>query len=131
MSIGLRSIFFAGAVSLTAAVVPTAQARPQTTTPGIVYVVKVVLTDTKILIPREKFDRNGVHRLPRGAQIRYSVVNKGTRPYAWRVWGAATPVIKPGRRGLIFVNWQFRGTYRFELLYRGRPAGPKGYIVIF
>ncbi|MDP9337053.1 MAG: hypothetical protein M3Q30_27580 [Actinomycetota bacterium] len=128
---GLLTLSCATVVSLAATIVPAAQTRPQTTTPGVIYIVKVTLTDKTITIAKDKFTRNGVSRLPRGAQIRYSVTNKGTRPYAWRVWGAATPVIKPGGRDSIFVNWQFRGTYRYELLFRGKPAGPKGHIVIF
>jgi hypothetical protein len=127
----LLAVSCASAVWLAATIVPTGQARPQTTTPGIVYIVKVVVTDTKITIARDRFTRNGVSRLPRGAQIRYSLTNKGTRPYAWRVWGASTPVMKPGGHESIFVNWQYRGTYRHELLFRGKPAGPKGRIVIF
>jgi hypothetical protein len=131
MSKGLRSILCAGAVSLTAAVVPTAQARPQTTTPGIVYVVKTVITDTKVTIARDQFTRHGVHRLPRGAQIRYAITNKGTKAYALKMWETVSPVMKPGGHAALFVNWQFRGTYRFVLLYHGKPAGPKGVIVIF
>ena len=111
--------------------VPGAHARPQTTTPGVIYIVKTLVTDKKVEIARDRFTRHGVSRLPRGAQIRYAITNKGTRPYALKVWETTSEVMKPGRHSAVFINWQFRGTYRYVLLYHGKPAGPKGIIVIF
>ena len=102
-----------------------------TTTPGVVYNVPVVITDKKISVKRDQFSRHGQLRLPRGALIFYKVTNKGTRPYALEVWGAATKVMKPGTRANILINWNYRGTYDFRLLFRGKPAGPKDTIVIF
>jgi hypothetical protein len=121
----------AAAALLLVAFVAGADARPQTTTPGVIYVVKTVVTDKKIVIARDQFTRHGIHRLPRGAQIRYAITNKGTRPYSLKVWETTSDVMKPGGHTAIFVNWLFRGTYRFFLLHRGRPVGPKGIIVIF
>jgi hypothetical protein len=119
-------------LSLSAILVPTGAARRQTTEPGVVYIVKVVLTDKKISIARDKFTtKTGVTRYPRGAIIRYAITNKGKRPYAWRVWGADTPVMKPGGHESILVNWHYRGTYSYELLFRGKPVGPRGQIIIF
>jgi hypothetical protein len=117
--------------SLPVAFVPGADARPQTTTPGTVYVVKTVITDTKVTIARDKYTRRGVHRLPRGAEIRYSITNKGTKPYELKIWETISRVMRPGRHEFLYINWQFRGTYRYVLLYHGKPAGPKGTIVIF
>jgi hypothetical protein len=119
------------AALVAAVVVPAAGARPQTTTPGVVYVVKVVLTDKAIAIAHDKFTRNAQIRYPRGALIRYSVLNKGTHPYVFRVWGSNTAVIKPGARDSILINWNYRGRFAYEILLRGKPAGPKGSIIIF
>jgi hypothetical protein len=132
MSLRWRGLLVAGTASLTAALVPVAHgSSPETTTPGVVYVVKAVLTNGKVTIARDKYTRHGVHRLPRGAEIRYSITNKGTKPYALKVWETISPTIRPGHSNTIFVNWQFRGTYSYVLLYRGKPAGPHGKIVIF
>src|ERR1700688_223583 len=85
-------------VALVAAIaVPAAvHARPQTTTPGVIYVIKTPVDDKGIHIPKDKFTRNGVSRYPRGALIRYEFINKGTKPYAVRIWATETVVIRPG-----------------------------------
>jgi len=49
------------AIALPAAVM----ARPQTTTPGVVYVVKTPVDDKGIHIPKDQFTRNGITRYPR------------------------------------------------------------------
>ena len=118
------------AASLTLA--STAATRPQTTTPGVVYVVKTEVTDTKIVIHEPaRFVKHGVINYPRGAAIRYAIVNKGTRPYTLKFWETVSDVMRPHRTGTVFINWQFRGKYRYLLLYRGKPAGPKGLINIY
>jgi hypothetical protein len=125
------AVSLAAAVSLTAAALPSATAAPRTTTPGVVYIVPVVITDKSIAIKRDKFTLNGQTRFPRGALIRFSVLNKGTRPYAFRIWGDDTAVIKPGKHGTILVNWNYRGRFAYSIVLGGKPAGPKGTIVIF
>jgi hypothetical protein len=70
--------------------------------------------------------------LPRGAVIRYAVTNKGTRPYVFKMWETVTSAIKPhGGHDSFLVNWNYRGRYLYETLYRGKPAGPHGFITIF
>jgi hypothetical protein len=113
-----------------------AAAGPETTTPGVIYVIKTTINDKHVVLARDRFNtarltRNGIYRYPRGAQLRFAITNKGTRPYSLKMWETTSPVIRPGRRDAMFINWQFRGKYRYAVLYRGKPAGPKGYIVIF
>ncbi len=112
---------------------PVAGARPETTTPGQLYVVKVTVTDTSIKVPKDRFTRNGVTRYPRGATLRYVITNLGTRRYVFDIWGAKTAPIKPhGGKDSLLVAWNRRGTFLYQtLLVGGRPAGPKGVVVIF
>jgi hypothetical protein len=102
-----------------------------TTVPGQVYPSKVLITDTKISIQKDIFTRNGVSRLPRGAVIRYEITNKGTKPYVLRIWHTTSRVMRPGGHDSFLINWNYRGRYLYLTLLRGRPAGPKGWIVIF
>jgi hypothetical protein len=120
-------------VALVAAIaVPAAvQARPQTTTPGVIYVIKTPVDDEGIHIPKDKFTRNGVTRYPRGALIRYEFINKGTKPYAVRMRGTTTTAIKPGRMEIRLVNWAYRGEYTYARIYKGHQISPIGKIVIF
>jgi hypothetical protein len=115
-----------------AAVVPAATpARPQTTTPGVIYTLKTPVDDKGIHMPKDQFTKNGITRYPRGGEIQYVFTNKGTKPYAVRIWGHTTPVIKPGGHATVFINWQYRGTYKYWRIYRGHRISPVGTIVIF
>ncbi len=115
-----------------AAVVPAATpARPLTTTPGVIYVLKTPVDDKGIHVPKDQFTKNGVTRYPRGAIIRYEFTNKGTKPYAVHMWGADTVVMKPGGHAAMLVNWQYRGEYHYWRLLHGRRLSPVGTIVIF
>jgi hypothetical protein len=115
------------AIAVPAAVV----ARPQTTTPGVIYVIKTTVDDKGIHIPKDKFTRNGVSRYPRGALIRYEFTNKGTKPYAVHIWGSETLVMKPGRTESRLINWAYRGEYTYARVYKGHQISPIGKIIIF
>jgi hypothetical protein len=106
-------------------------ARRATTTPGVVYTVKVVLTNTSISIARDKFTRTGTIQYARGAVIHYAITNHGSRPYVLRIWDKQTATIEPGGHGAILVTWNYRGEYHYTLLYRGRPAGLTGNVIIY
>jgi hypothetical protein len=114
-----------------AVLAPTPAPQPQTTKPGVLYVVKTVITDAKVSIARDQYTRNGVSHLPRGAVIRYALTNRGTKPYVFEIWGERTLPIRPGGHGAILVNWNYRGRYLYRTLYRGKPTGVKGYVVVF
>ena len=125
-------LVFIGSAALAASVVQSAVAASKTTTPGQVYIVKTTLTNTAIIIPKDKFSKGFKYpRYPRGAEIQYKVTNKGTRSYTFKVWDGKTGVIKPGRTDTVLVDWNYRGVYPYETLYRGKPAGPHGTVTIF
>jgi hypothetical protein len=108
-----------------------AAGAPATTKPGVLYIAKTIVTDTAIKIPKDQFRRGTQVRYPRGALIRYDVTNRGTRAYALEIWGSKTTVMRPARRASLLINWNYRGTYVYQLLYKGKPAGPRGTVIIF
>jgi hypothetical protein len=127
-----KTPLIAATVCVAAIALPAAvMARPQTTTPGVVYVVKTPVDDKGIHIPKDQFTRNGVTRYPRGALIRYEFINKGTKPYAVRMWATSTFVIKPGRKTSMLVNWGYRGDYTYARIYKGHQIRPIGTVIIF
>lgn len=128
----MRKPLIATAALVAAFALPAAAtSRPQTTTPGVIYVLVTPVDDKGIHVPKDKFTRNGVSRYPRGAIIRYEFVNKGTKPYAVRMWAAETLVIKPGRKAPMLVNWAYRGDYTYARIYKGHQIGPVGRVIIF
>ena len=100
-----------------------------TTTPGVLYVVNVTLTDTKIRLSHKS--DTSLTRMPRGAYIRYAITNRGTRSYVFRIWATQSSALRPGRRDSLVVNWNYRGRFAYLKLFRGKPVGPKGYITIY
>lgn len=130
----MRKLLALAAASLAAAaVVPAATpARPLTTTPGVVYVLKTPVDDTGIHFPKDKYTRHGITRYPRGAEIRYEFTNKGSKPYAAFVWATDTVAMKPhGGHATMFVNYQYRGTYHYYRVLHGKRIAPVGTIIIF
>lgn len=127
-----NAIAVTAAAFAVAAVVPAATpARPLTTKPGVIYVLKTIVDDKGVHIPKDQFTRNGVTRYPRGALIRYDFVNKGTKPYAVHIWATDTIVMKPGSTAARLVNWQYRGTYYYWRVLRGHRLSPVGTVIIF
>jgi hypothetical protein len=116
-----------GTALAVASLLPLASASsavaPRTTEPGVVYIVRVNFTDKKISVSHGRYVR--------GAVIRYHIRNRGTKPYSFRMWHDKTGVIRPRRTDSLFINWNYRGKYRYETLYRGKPTGVKGFITIF
>jgi hypothetical protein len=108
-----------------------ATAAQATTTPGVVYVVKTVVDDKGVHIPKDQFTRNGITRYPRGGLIRYEFVNKGTKPYAVHMWATNSIVMKPRGHASMFVNWAYRGTYHYWRILHSRPQKPIGTVIIF
>ena len=121
------------AVAFGAAVLAGAtRAQPETTKPGVIYVLKVPVDDKGIHVPKDRFTKNGITRYPRGAEIRYEFTNKGTKPYAVHVWGADSVVMKArGGHATMFVNWQYRGDYHYWRILRGKRIAPVGTVIIF
>ncbi len=109
----------------------TVSARQQTTTPGVVYVIKIKVTDRSIVIPRDRFSIGNVTRYPRGAVLQYRITNLGSKPYVFQIWGTTTNPIPPGKHDSFLINWNYRGRFRYGTLLRGKPTGHGGAIVIF
>ncbi len=109
-------------LALAAAIVGTAaRASEATTTPGVLFVSKLVITDEKVLIRGEKFmTKTGIPHYPRGSEVRYDVRNRGTRPFGLNVLGSTTGRLAPGRQTSMIVYWGRRGKFVFQV----RPNGP-------
>ena len=115
------------AITLAAAIAalahaPFAVSSRQTTAPNVIYTIPAVLTDKTIELTHTE--------IPRGAVIRYLIVNRGTRPYALQIWTGVTRPIPPKGRARLTVNWDYRGRFVYRTLYRGRPAGPYGSVTV-
>lgn len=64
-----------------------AQARPQTTLPGLAIDVRVVITDARIVLDR--------HSAPRGVEARFAIRNTGAKAHNFTL---AAPKVTTGRR---------------------------------
>jgi hypothetical protein len=116
-------IALAAAIATLGAAAPFASAGRDTTAPNVVYTVPAVLTDRKIELTET--------RVPRGAMIRYTVINRGSRAYVFEIWKARTRPIPPHGRALLRVDWDHRGHFVYRTIYRGKPAGPRGSVNVF
>jgi hypothetical protein len=93
-----------------------------TTQPGVLYTSTLIISDARIVVADNKFaTRTGYARYPRGSMIRYTVVNRGSRAFSLDILGSATGAVQPGRRKLILVNWDRRGSF----VFRAAPRGPR------
>jgi hypothetical protein len=104
-------------------------APPATTTPGLLYVKQLVITDQKILVQGHKTKAltDRAQRYKRGVLIRYEVRNGGTRGFRLNILGSSTGMLAPGRRALVLVGWTRRGNYTF----RAAPNGPRMRVVVY
>jgi hypothetical protein len=110
----------------------TAPASSLTTTPGVVYVLKTVVDDKGVHIPKDKFTKNGVTRYPRGALIRYEFVNKGSKTYSVHMWYFDSDRMRPGGHASLLVNWTYRGTFRYwRITVSKKQLKPLGTVIIF
>jgi hypothetical protein len=106
-----------------------ASSASATTTPGLLYVKRLVITNEKILISGHTRPRmtDRVQRYKRGVLIRYEVRNRGTRTFSLNILGSSTGTLRPGRRTPILVAWNRRGSYAFRAL----PNGPRMRVVVY
>lgn len=110
-----------------------AQARPQTTLPGLLIDIRVVITDTRIVLDR--------HSAPRGVEARFAIRNTGAKTHNFTLSGPKVATgrrqgfsrtLKPGQRLKVhlFLDVRARQTY-----FGGLPAdrlkpGMRGFFVI-
>ena len=93
-----------------------------TTQPGTIYVVKLVVTDDTVAFRGDTFmTTSSIPHYPRGADVRYDVRNRGTRPFSLNILGSTTGLVRPGRERSILVHWSTRGKF----VFRPQPNGPK------
>ena len=109
----------------------TVSARQQTTTPGVVYIIKIKVTDRSVVIPRDRFSIGNLTRYPRGAVLQYRITNLGSKPYVFQIWATTTAPIPPGKHDSFLINWNYRGKYHYATLLHGKPTGHGGTIIIF
>jgi len=84
----------------------TAYARTQTTGPEHVDNVKVTMRDSGISLSKATFLRGG--------NARFIAVNKGTKPYRFKIGVVSTKLLAPGKTGIVLAELDFRG--KFPLL---------------
>lgn len=114
-----------------------------TTAPGVLNHVRVIITDNKILIPKDQFRKaDGITRYPRGALIEFVFTNKGSKPtsiilsveskvnFTGIQKSATIRSIKPGQVRHFEVNFFFRGTFDLKSIIGGKVASVHP-IVIF
>jgi hypothetical protein len=129
-----------------------------TTQPGFRFTLKVVITDSHILlIPHrtatgkllDHYITAGgrIANFPRGTLVQFVFTNDGTKTYlpAIRVTNASqnsplTPAkplytapnaIKPGHSVSLFGNFFFRGSFQIEKLLGAKPAGEPIQLTIY
>ncbi len=115
------SLVCVGAASGVGILSSTSHPARATTQPGVLSVVKLVITDDKIVVRGDKFmTRTGIPHYPRGSDVRYDVRNRATRPFRLNILGSSTGMLAPGRQSSILVYWSRRGKFVFRAL----PNGP-------
>jgi hypothetical protein len=128
-----------------------------TTAPGFRFTLKVVITNSGILLvphrtPTGKLLNHyitaggRIANFPRGTLVQFVFVNKGTKTYlpAIRVTNASqnsplTPVkplytgsaVKPGHSVALFGNFYFRGSFQIEKLLGTKAVGQPIQLTIY
>lgn len=117
------------ALALSLALAGSAVARTSTTSttePGVLYPVKVTITDLAITVAQVRY--------PRGAIIQYRIRNLGKKPHAFIVGAVArSRRVEPGGKALLLVSFDTRGRFPFfsPLKADKNVAGMRGTIVIY
>jgi hypothetical protein len=124
-----------------------ATAASATTAPGVLNHIKITITNTAIDIPRDQFvKKDGITRYPRGAEIEFTLVNKGSVPIAVRIKAlgkvkytigqktlagsaSAGKPIAPGASRHWTLGFYIRGDYEMDSLIHGKVAVKKPIII--
>ncbi len=83
-------------------------ARPQTTGPEHVDNVKVTLRDSGMTLSKATFLRGGA--------ARFLAINKGTKPYRFKIGVVSTKLLKPGQSDIILATLDYRGKFPLQQL---------------
>jgi hypothetical protein len=83
-------------------------ARPLTTGPEHVDNVKVTMRDSGISLSKATFLRGG--------NARFIAINKGSKPYKFKIGVVSTKLLKPGQTGIVLAELDFRGKFPLQQL---------------
>jgi hypothetical protein len=97
-----------------------------TTVPGRLYITSLRITDSAITAHIRRHVWASTIHYRRGAEVRYEVVNRGTRAYSLDILGSATGRLTPGKRTSILVYWGRRGHF----VFRAAPRGARLSVVV-
>jgi hypothetical protein len=116
------------AAALAAATVGLGAARSAraTTVPGRLYISSLRITDKTIEVHIRRHTWAATIRYKRGAEVRYEVVNSGTRAYSLDILGSVTGRLRPGNRASILVYWDRRGSF----VFRASPRGARLRVIV-
>lgn len=116
------------AAALAAATVGLAEAQSVrgTTVPGRLYITNLVITDTTIKAHVRRNSWTATIHYPRGVEVRYDVLNRGSRVYSLNILGSVTGRLRPGKRASILVYWGRRGSF----VFRAAPRGARLKVVV-
>lgn len=116
------------AAALAAATVGLANAHSVrgTTVPGRLYITDLVITDTTIKAHIRRDTWAATIHYQRGAEVRYEVLNRGSRSYSLNILGSVTGRLRPGKRTSILVYWDRRGSF----VFRASPRGARLKVVV-
>jgi hypothetical protein len=107
------------ALAAAAAWLGTVHGARATTVPGRLYISSLRITDSTIAVHIRRHVWASTIRYRRGAEVRYEVVNNGTRAYSLDILGSLTGRLRPGNRTSILVYWGRRGSFVFRAAPRG------------
>lgn len=107
-----RTMSLLAALVVAAALVPFASARPTTTEPASLRLVKVTLSPTSA-----KFTRK---QLERGTIAQFDIRNVSKVPLRFVVGTARGPVVKPGKTTQMLVHLNVRGALVWQVLAGGK-----------
>ncbi|MGE5689365.1 MAG: hypothetical protein ACM33B_02295 [Pseudomonadota bacterium] len=103
-----RTVPLLASLLVALALVPAVSARPATTEPASLRLVKVTLTNTSA--------RFATTRLERGTIAQFEMRNTSKAPLRLVIAGARGPVVKPGKSAQLLVHVSVRGRLTWSLL---------------
>jgi hypothetical protein len=93
---------------------PAASARPDTTRPGYIHQVRVVLKDKGLSLSQAHFLR--------GNEARFVIRNAGTRPSRFKAGFLSTKVLKRGEQAIMLIHLGLRGRFALEQWREGKQV---------
>jgi hypothetical protein len=94
--------------------------------PGRLYISSLVITDKAVKVHIRRNLWSSTIRYRRGVEVRYQIVNKGTRAYSLDILGSVTGRLHPENRTSILVYWGTRGTF----VFRASPHGARLKVIV-